>query len=88
MTTYILYALAALNVFVFFLYGIDKWKARHSRWRIPERTLLLLALFGGSIGAIAGMHLWHHKTLHKKFRYGLPAILALQVAVTVWCLYR
>ena len=73
--------LAIINVATFFLFGIDKWKAKRSKWRIPEATLLLMAVIGGSIGAWLGMHIWHHKTLHKKFRYGVPLILIVQVVV-------
>ena len=76
----ILTALLLFNGITFLVYGIDKWKARKQRWRIPEATLLLLAAFGGSIGAWLGMKVWHHKTQHKKFRYGVPAILLLQLA--------
>ena len=65
----------------FFLYGIDKWKAKRSKWRIPEATLLGLAVIGGSIGAWIGMKVWHHKTMHKKFKYGLPLILLAQIAL-------
>lgn len=71
--------LAVINVVTFFLYGIDKWKAKRSKWRIEEATLLWWAVFGGSIGALLGMKIWHHKTLHKKFRYGVPAILLAQL---------
>lgn len=87
MSLYILYALTVLNLFTFFLYGIDKWKAGHARWRIPERTLLLFAFIGGSIGAMAGMHVWRHKTRHKKFRYGVPSLFVLQTAAAVWFIY-
>ena len=73
--------LIAINVVTFFLYGIDKWKAKRSKWRIPEATLLGLAVIGGSIGAWLGMKVWHHKTLHKKFKYGLPLILLAQIAL-------
>lgn len=72
-----------INVVTFFLYGIDKWRARHSKWRIEESTLLWWAAFGGSIGALLGMKAWHHKTLHRKFKYGVPTILIAQVAVIV-----
>ena len=58
--------LAVINVVTFFMYGVDKWKAKRSKWRIPEATLLLMAVLGGSIGAWLGMKVWHHKTLHKK----------------------
>lgn len=79
--------LVVINVVTFFLYGIDKWKAKHAKWRISEATLLGLAVVGGSIGAWFGMKLWHHKTLHKKFRYGIPAILIIQLAIIIylWC---
>lgn len=72
--------LLAINLFTFVAYGIDKLKAKRHRWRIPEAKLLLLAIAGGSIGAWMGMFVWHHKTMHKKFKYGVPAILFLQTA--------
>ena len=79
-TLYIIIAyLIVINVITFFIYGIDKLKARKGWWRIPESTLLILAAVGGSIGAWAGMKVWHHKTMHKKFKYGVPAILVAQV---------
>lgn len=71
--------LLAINVVTFFVYGIDKWKARHKRWRVSEAALLVLALLGGSVGAWLGMYVWHHKTQHKKFKYGVPLILLAQV---------
>ena len=76
--------LLAINVITFFVYGIDKWKAKQNKWRIPEATLLLLAVIGGSIGAWLGMKAWHHKTMHKKFKYGVPLIIILQVALTIY----
>ena len=78
--------LLAINIATFFLYGIDKYKAKKGRWRISEATLLLMAVIGGSIGAWAGMRLWHHKTMHKKFKYGIPVIIILQVALAVYLL--
>ena len=80
-TKLIVIYLIAINVVTFFLYGIDKWKAKRSKWRIPEATLLGLAVIGGSIGAWIGMKVWHHKTMHKKFKYGLPLILLAQIAL-------
>ena len=71
--------LVIINVVTFFVYGIDKWKAKKSKWRIRETALLGLAVLGGSIGAWLGMKVWHHKTLHKKFRYGVPAIIVIQL---------
>jgi len=73
--------LAAINMVTFFIFGIDKWKAKRSKWRIPETTLLGLAVIGGSIGAWLGMKVWHHKTMHKTFKYGIPLILLAQIAI-------
>lgn len=84
---YLLVSLIVINVLTFFIYGIDKWKARRNKWRISEAALLWLAVAGGSIGALLGMKVWHHKTMHKKFEYGLPAILLLQVALAGFILY-
>ena len=78
---YFLWYLLLINAAAFILMLVDKCKARKNRWRIPERTLILSAAFGGSIGALLGMKAWHHKTLHKSFRYGIPAILALQILI-------
>ena len=86
MMNIILYYLLAINIASFFLYGIDKYKAKKGRWRISEATLLMMAVIGGSIGAWAGMRLWHHKTMHKKFEYGIPIIIILQVALAVYLL--
>lgn len=80
--------LVTINVATFFVYGIDKWKAKHTKWRITEAALLLLAVFGGSIGAGLGMKVWHHKTLHKMFKYGIPLIIIVQVAIVLWILRR
>ena len=84
----IIYYLLAINAVAFFAYGIDKLKARKGWWRIPEATLLLLAIIGGSIGAWLGMKVWHHKTMHRKFKYGLPVILLLQLALAVYLCTR
>ena len=61
----LLYYLTAINVVTFLVYGIDKWKAKQGSWRISEATLLILAVIGGSIGALLGMKVWRHKTMHK-----------------------
>ena len=84
MGTYILYYLAAINVIAFMVYGIDKLKAKKGKWRIPEATLLLLAIVGESIGAWCGMKVWHHKTMHKKFRYGIPLIIVVQIGLYLY----
>lgn len=75
--------LIMVNIVAFALMGIDKYKAKKNRWRIPERTLFLSAAVGGSIGAMYGMHLFRHKTKHKSFLFGMPAILALQLLVVI-----
>ena len=81
----LLYCLIGINILTFFVYGIDKWKAVKGKWRIPEVSLLTLAIIGGSIGAWVGMKVWHHKTMHKKFKYGLPLILLVQIALIILC---
>ena len=78
------YYLLAINAVAFIVYGIDKYKAKKAKWRIPEATLLLLAVLGGSVGAWMGMNIWHHKTMHKKFKYGIPAILLIQIALMAY----
>ena len=80
--------LAVINVVTFFMYGIDKWKAKKSKWRIRETALFGLAVFGGSIGAWLGMKVWYHKTMHKKFRLGVPLILIAQIALFFLCSCR
>lgn len=78
--------LSVVNLITFFMYGLDKWKAKHDKWRIPEHTLLMLAAVGGSMGAWSGMYIWRHKTKHWKFRLGIPLILVAQVALAYWLL--
>ena len=78
--------LALINLVTFLAFGLDKLKAkrkekRETIRRIPEKTLFLLAILGGSVGALLGMRVWHHKTLHKSFRFGIPLILILQIII-------
>ncbi|MBQ8100696.1 MAG: DUF1294 domain-containing protein [Paludibacteraceae bacterium] len=83
--------LAVINLTAFSAFGIDKWKALHARWRIPESVLLGLAAIGGSIGALIGMELFRHKTLHLRFRLLVPIILLLQASaggMLLWMLCR
>ena len=77
-----------INAATFLTFGIDKWKAKNAKWRIREAALLTLAVLGGSIGAWLGMKVWHHKTLHKKFKYGVPAILIIQLAIVGYLLIK
>ena len=81
---YPIYYLLAINTLSFILFGLDKYKAKKGKWRISEATLLLMAVIGGSIGAWAGMRLWHHKTMHRKFRHGIPAIIIIQIVLLVY----
>lgn len=78
--------LAVINLVTFLVFGWDKWKAKYKEKhaaarRVPERTLFLLAALGGSPGALLGMRVWHHKTLHRAFRVGIPLILLLQLLI-------
>ena len=79
--------LFAVNLLAFILYGIDKKRARNREWRISERTLIGIAVIGGCVGANLGMHVFHHKTRHWYFRYGLPMILIIQLLLA-WFLYN
>ena len=81
MTKLILIYLLTVNAVAFLLMLVDKQKARRKLWRIPESTLLLSAAIGGSIGALAGMYTFRHKTKHLKFTLGVPAILITQIVV-------
>ena len=72
---YVLIYLAVINLIGFLSMGIDKFKAKHNMWRIPEKTLLLIPLLGGSIGSLIGMYTFRHKTLHPQFKYGIPCLL-------------
>ena len=75
--------LILINFIAFVMFGVDKWKAVHEEYRLSERLLINTAVIGGSVGAIAGMLLFHHKTLHNKFRFGLPLILVVQLVLAV-----
>ncbi len=82
----ILIYLLTVNALGFVLMLADKRKAQKNKWRIPESTLMLVALIGGSVGCLAGMYTFRHKTRHPKFTVGVPLILALQVVLAVWIL--
>ncbi|ORU00089.1 hypothetical protein D081_1183 [Anaerovibrio sp. JC8] len=68
-----------INIIAVAVYGWDKMCAIRHKWRVPEKTLLAIAVIGGSLGALFAMSLFHHKTLHLKFKYGVPVIMLLQV---------
>ncbi len=76
--------LLLINIITFFVYGIDKWKARRNRFRIKEATLLTLAFIGGSVGALLGMSAFRHKTKKWYFKIGVPVILLLQIILVVY----
>lgn len=78
--------LLSINASALLLMHADKKRARKKRWRIPEATLMTVAALGGSVGALLGMYLFRHKTRHPKFYLGIPAILILQLAATLWLL--
>ena len=82
--------LLVINLAAFLMMGLDKLRAKHDRWRIPEKALFLSALLGGSLGSILGMQVFRHKTQHWSFRLGMPMILILQLVlagVLVWWIY-
>ena len=79
--------LVLINLAAFVLMGLDKRKARKNLWRIPEKTLFLSAILGGSAGAIAGMYVFHHKTRHWYFVIGMPLILVSQIGLGIWLIY-
>ena len=87
--------LVIINLVTFFVFGWDKFKAKYKEKhenarRVPEKTLFLLAALGGSVGALLGMRAWRHKTLHKTFRFGIPAILILQILIPLglWAYFQ
>ncbi len=84
---FFIYYFIIINILAFFLMGIDKKKAQMGAWRIPEKTLFLSAIIGGSVGAIAGMQLFRHKTKHKTFVIGMPAILIVQLILAAAYFY-
>lgn len=79
--------LLMMNLVGFAVMGIDKKRAVKRLWRIPESTLFIIALIGGSLGSIIGMYFFHHKTRHWYFVYGMPLILLVQIAVVLTLMY-
>ncbi|SDL96299.1 Uncharacterized membrane protein YsdA, DUF1294 family [Kandleria vitulina] len=75
--------LILINIIAFITFGIDKYKAVHHKWRIRENTLFLLAIIGGGLGALLGMHFFHHKTKHNSFKYGIPFILMIWIILII-----
>ena len=84
LTDIALWYVVFINAWAFTLYGIDKYKAKHGLWRIPEAALLLVAAAGGSVGAWCGMKVFHHKTRKPKFSIGVPVIFVMEVVLLVY----
>lgn len=84
---FLLIYLIAINIIGFIIMGIDKSKAKRNKWRISEKTIFITALLGGSIGVKLGMKHYRHKTQHKQFVYGIPAIIILQLLGTLYAAY-
>lgn len=82
--TMLTYWLIAINIAAFALFGLDKARAKRGAWRIPEKTLFLSAILGGGAGALAGMYAFRHKTKHKSFVFGIPLILAAELAAALY----
>ena len=85
---WIILYLIVINMITFIVFAVDKNRAKHHAWRVPEKTLFMLAIMGGSIGANIGMYLWHHKTKHWYFVIGMPAISLVQIAAVLFILQR
>ena len=85
--SYIAIYLLVINLAGFVSMGLDKSKARRNKWRIPEATLFLFAVFGGSIGCLIGMRTFHHKTQKPKFYIGMPVILAVQAVILLYFVF-
>ena len=83
MYKFVIAYLSVINIVGFFLMGLDKAKAKKGAWRISEKTLLLTAVFGGSIGSWLGMETFRHKTKHWYFKYGIPFIFLVQIIITI-----
>jgi len=79
--SYFLFYIAAINIYGLFIMGIDKWKSKNRGRRVPEKVLFTVAFIGGAFGVYTGMKLFHHKTLHNRFKYGIPFILVLNIFI-------
>lgn len=86
-TQNIIIYIVGINIIGFFIFWLDKWKAKKGRWRIPEKTLFIITAIGGGIGTIAGMYTFRHKTQKLGFVIGLPFITALEIALAVYWIW-
>lgn len=85
---WLIYYIIAVNIVGVFIMAWDKMKARAGAWRIPEDSLILIALVGGSAGIYVGMKIFRHKTRHFKFSVGVPVIFLIQAGIIIWLIYR
>lgn len=74
-----------INLLAFIAMYVDKQKAKSNKWRISEKALIMMSIFGGSIGMLCGMKEFRHKTKHAKFKYGVPIILIVQILIFIYC---
>lgn len=88
MIIYLLIYVLVMSLIAFAAFGIDKLKAKTNAWRIPERTLFILALLGGGIGAFLGMKVFRHKTRHQQFVIGIPAIMVIQLIIIGFVIWK
>ena len=80
--------LLVINLIGFCAMGIDKFKAKKNFWRTKEKTLFTIAIIGGSIGSIIGMYVFRHKTKHNSFVFGMPVILAIQIGIMFYLVFK
>ena len=84
MKVLLLIYVAVMSLIAFAAFGLDKYKAKTDKWRTPEKTLFLLAIIGGGVGAFLGMQVFRHKTKHQQFVIGIPLIMIAQLALIAW----
>lgn len=85
--SYFIIYLIGINIIALAMMGIDKFRAKSDKFRIPESNLFLIAVIGGSIGSLLGMYAFRHKTRHIKFVIGMPSILAVQLILAIWFVF-
>ena len=88
MCFFVFYGIVAINMIAFIMYGLDKLKAKRGKWRISETALFVIAMVGGSVGALMAMSLFHNKTQKNSFMYAIPVIMIVLVAVALCLLAK
>jgi uncharacterized membrane protein YsdA (DUF1294 family) len=79
--------LLLINIYTFYLTYLDKYRAKHRKWRVPEKNFFILSILGGSIGTLISMKLFRHKTRHWYFKYGIPLIIVIQIIILYCIIY-